>query len=295
MSHLDDHLHLALTELGEPDAVFRISTGRFVAKLLLGGGLVLFGLVLNYFWWFRGPARIGHVEILLLFVPPLLGVSLLHHLYRQRGLTVLLYPAGLLWLQRGKAQIFPWPEVAAISLHMVRSRQPVLEYNERGELTSCVVPPVLHAIALWKVSLTLIRYDGEHAVLTPALSRFDELATEIQRRTFPQMWHNAWILLERSPEPLSFGPWQLSRQGLHTGNDRIPWSEFHSLQIANGKLLVRRKGRWKSWRSIEVHTVPNLHLFWALVEELRRNASAVSTSSGGRADAATDPGRLEFS
>src|SRR5215467_740593 len=108
-----DHLERAVTELGEPEALFRISSGRFLAKLALGVLLLIYGLVANYLWWIhpQGPGTFGHFEILFLLVPPVSGASLLLHMYRNRGLYVLVYPTGLLRLRRGEVDSFPWREI----------------------------------------------------------------------------------------------------------------------------------------------------------------------------------------
>ena len=67
----DDHLERAVTELGEPEALFRISSGRFLAKLSLGVFLLVLGGVANYLWWVAGPARLEHWLLFVLFgLPP---------------------------------------------------------------------------------------------------------------------------------------------------------------------------------------------------------------------------------
>src|SRR5262245_59314034 len=96
----DDHLTRSVTELGEPDALFRISQARFLAKLLVGVLLLLFGVVGNYLWWVHGPGNFDAFIAHLLIVLPLGGIGLLWHMYRQRGLLVLVYPTGLLRLRR---------------------------------------------------------------------------------------------------------------------------------------------------------------------------------------------------
>src|SRR5262245_46789581 len=109
----DDHLERAVTELGEPEALFRISRGRFLAKLSFGVLLLVLGLVANYLWWFRGPAKMDLI-FHLLYILPLSGAALLLHMYRNRGLFVLVYPTGLLRLRRGEVDSFPWNEVESV-------------------------------------------------------------------------------------------------------------------------------------------------------------------------------------
>src|SRR5579872_2207657 len=106
-----DHLERAVTELGDPEALFRVSHGRFLAKLALGVLLVIYGVIANYLWWFEGPGTFGHFEILFLILPPISGCTLLIHMYRNRGLFILIYPTGLLRLRHGEVDSFPWDEV----------------------------------------------------------------------------------------------------------------------------------------------------------------------------------------
>lgn len=278
MNHSDDYLQLTLTELGEPECIFRIGTSRFIAKVLLGSGLILSGVLLIYLRWWLKAGGIGHLDFLLAMLP-LLGISLLWHIYRQRGLLVLLYPSGLVRLQRGQVQTFCWSEIAYLVLHLVSAKPVILEYSEQGELVNCVIPPVVPALSLWKSSLTLVRTDGVEARFTPALSHYDQLVQEIQRRTFPTLWNLARVSLISMDATLPFGSWQASRLGLYIGKHRLRWSELDEPRIADGKLLVRKRRRWAAWHRTDLSTFPNPHIFWALVHELRRSTSHIDNDS----------------
>src|SRR5262249_27565123 len=135
-----DHLTRSVTELGEPEALFRISRGRYLTKLSLGVLLILFGIVGNIWLWTRpGPPMFGPPEHLLLIIP-ITGGALLLHVYRQRGLCVLIYPTGLLRLRRGEVDSFPWHEIDHIRLKVQRSAAAEIERDDDGQPVSCWLP-----------------------------------------------------------------------------------------------------------------------------------------------------------
>ncbi|HVK10360.1 MAG TPA: hypothetical protein VM597_16455, partial [Gemmataceae bacterium] len=187
MTDAHNLLERCQTELGDPDAVFRVGAGRVWAKLAVAAGLVLYGVVANYLWWVHGPARFDHLVLMVLFVPPLTGLSLLGHLYRTRGLCVLAYPTGLLRLQRGEVESYPWDEVEEVRIKTDKGTF-VLMRDEAGEVQAGwleVEPPTFQ---IWNAHLTVRRADGTTAKLTPAVSAYPDLVAHVQRETFRALW-----------------------------------------------------------------------------------------------------------
>jgi hypothetical protein len=50
----------------------------------------------------------------------------------------------------------------------------------------------------------------------------------------------------------------------------LPWREVKELVVSQSKLSVKQKGKWLPWALVDVVTVPNPHLLFALAEEARR-------------------------
>ncbi|WP_439623750.1 DUF6585 family protein [Gemmata sp.] len=269
----DDHLTRSLTELGDPDALFGISRGRFLAKLGLGLGLMLFGVVANYFWWFRGPAGFGHLELLVLIVVPLSGGAMLVHMYRERGLHVLVYPAGLLRLRRGEVDSFPWREVDHVLLNVNRAGDAEFVRGADGEPLACWLPVDVPTFQLWKAGLTVARGDGVAAHFGPALTDYAALAEEVQRRTFEALWPEVWANFAAG-RTIEFGDIEATRRGLQYNGKALPWADVKELAVAQGKLSVKQGGKWLPWVLVDVKEVPNPHLLFALVSEARRLALA---------------------
>jgi hypothetical protein len=267
----DDHLERAVTELGEPEALFRISRGRFLAKLATGVALVLYGLVANYLWWVFGPATFGSFEVLFLIVPPLSGVSLLLHMYRHRGLVVLIYPSGLLRLRRGEVDSFPWRDVAAVRLKVQRAEAARFTRDPDGAPTACWLPADVPTIKLGEAGLSVVRADGIEGQFGPALGRYDVLAEVVQKRTFAALWAGVRDRF-RGGARIPFGELEADRGGLRHNGKRLRWRVLKELVVAQGKLSLKQTGKWLPWALVDMDSVPNPHLLFALADEVRRNS-----------------------
>ena len=128
----NENLTRSVLELGDPSALYRVRPARFFAKLGVGVSLILYGVAANYYWWVHGPKTLGHFELFLLLIVPLMGPTLLWHMYRNRGLYVLVYPTGLLRLLRGEVDSFPWGEVETVRLLIQNVAEARLERDSRG-------------------------------------------------------------------------------------------------------------------------------------------------------------------
>ena len=284
----DPRVEVVLRELGEPEAVYQINLPRLLFHLAISLVLILIGVLINYLWWVHGPQRLDHLTLLLLF-PPFLGVVVLGRLLRQRGLMILLYPTGLLYLRRTQAQVFLWQEVDQVFFHFLHVKERIVEHDPEGKLATCLLRPAASfADDVLNSWMTLVRQDGQELQITPAVGRYHQLVLEVQRRIFPLLWQKAWQQLQEQGF-VSFGPLRVSDQGVHWSKAVLPWNQFDNLHIYNGKLLIRQKKLWKTWRSTAVNAVPNLPIFWALVDQLRQAAlQAGEPSTSGNTACPTD-------
>lgn len=258
-----DDLTRAREELGEPDALYHVSPAWFRAKLAAGLGLIALGV-----GGFGVFAAIGfkafHVFAHFILWPVGVGVSLLMNLYKQRGLYVLVYPSGLLRLQRGEVESFPWDEVAEVRLKTQRAEAAVLVRGPDGEPAACWLPAEVPDVQVWNAGLTVVRADGATAHFSPVLADYAALAEEVQRRSFPALWADA-VRRFHDGRMLAFGKLEVSLLGLHHAGQILPWPEVGKLTIAQGQLAVSQKRKWMPWATIKpAADVPNPHLLFAL-------------------------------
>jgi hypothetical protein len=263
----DNSLERVHTELGEPDAAYG---SRNAGKYALALGLLAASALGHAAWWTFGPAKFSGVIAKLLFLPPVLAVALLWHLYRTRGLHVLLYPTGLLRFQRGEVESYPWAEISSLNLTADQGNIE-LARGPDGRTSSCwieVEPPVFQ---IWSAGLSLTRQDGETARLTPAVAGYADLVVRVQRITFALRWPDV-LGRFRSGLAVEFGPFAVSPAGLLSGKNLLSWPDLAEIAVKNKHVTVKRRGKWLAWASHELEQVPNPHLFLALVHEARRAA-----------------------
>jgi hypothetical protein len=265
----DEHLHRAVTELGEPAALFRVSPARLVAKLALGVLLVLLGLVANYFWWVDGPATFDHFVFHLLYIMPLIGGALLYHMHRNRGLYILIYPAGLLRLRRGEVDSFPWAEIEQVGLKVQRADGAEFARDPHGSAAACWLAADLPTFKLWDSGLTVTRTDGTEAHFGPALSDYAALAEEVQKRTFATLWPSVRARFYDGAR-VSFGEVELDSDGVHHSGKLLRWRDLKEVAVAQGMLSFKSAGKWLPWALVGLNSVPNPHLLFALVDEAQR-------------------------
>jgi len=260
-----DAAAVAADRLGAPETVYAVSPGRFWTKLGLGLLLVAYGFVAIGLMWAFNVWKFEHYVILIVAGPPLAGVSLLRHLYATRGLRVLVYPTGLLRVQRADAEAYPWADVAAVG---VRAEQGVpMTLASGGTVTDAWLAVASPVFRITSAGLTVVRTDGVTAHLTPALADYPDLAERLQRATFRVLWPDVWDHF-RAGGGVAFGALRADPTGLSVGGKTIPWADGPRLKVTGKNLVVA--GRHKKLTQ-ELSEVVNPHLFVGLVEAVRLN------------------------
>lgn len=254
-------------ELGPPDAVFSVDPAQARGRLVLGLCLLVGGVAGNYLFWFHGPAKFGAVLAKLLLAPPVLGVILLWHLYRNRGLHVLAYPTGLLRLQGDAVESYPWADVADVRVKAASAKLKT-ERDAAGRLTAAWLDGDVPTVQIWNAAVTVRRADETEARFTPVLVGYADLAELVQAETFRARWPKAWAA-HRAGESQAFGPLTATPDGLTFGKKSLPWADVAEVVIENKGLVVKRKGGWGTWATCSLDQVPHPHVFLALVEEIR--------------------------
>jgi len=262
-------LKYAEATLGRPELTFRVSPKRFRAKLLIGTSLLVYGVIGNALAWQWGLWNVDHITLLVLFAPPLTGLSILRQLFAARGSTILIYSNGLLRVQRRDAIGLPWADLRELYLKAEQVGWTV-ERDSFGHVTGVNVLVTAPSVRLDKASLTLTRTDDVKIVLNATLESYPELVQEIFLRSFPTLFARLWdelndVQTEGVEPKRAFGPWQAGVSGLTVDDREIPWARIEGFLVANKLLSVfhRRKGK-DEHVVIALESIPNLHLLIAL-------------------------------
>jgi hypothetical protein len=259
----DDDLTRATHELGDPDALFQVSAARHRLKLFTAVGLLVFGLVANYLWWVHGPGRKGFFEVKLLIVPVVIGAGLLVHMWRNRGLSVLVYPTGVLRLRRGEVESFPWADVAEVRVKGDAADHPQVRWAADGHVTAGWVPMAAPTFQVWGTWLQVKRTDDADAKFSSALADFPDLAERVQRGTFALLWPKALAELSAG-RPVAFGDLTAEPGGLRKGKHFLAWADVKEMAVSQKHLSIKRKGGWLPWQTLDLASVANPHVLFAV-------------------------------
>jgi hypothetical protein len=256
-----------VAKLGRPLGVYRTSRRRAFIKGITGLGLVVAGVVINYFYW----TMIGWVIpdkffLLLLFGPPIMGLYLFYAAWRDQGLWVLAYPTGVLRWQRGQVVSFPWSEIEKIVLHRVTKVDAIQGKGDgQGNPVTAWLPLEDAGSRFLGSQVELVRHDGVSGYFPSSIEGYDEaLSRMLQEETFRVLWPRIWERY-RAADALTFGDITVSWGGIHKGSDLLPWSEFLEAKIASSKVVIGRVGKWRPFAEVPIASVPNPHLLFTLL------------------------------
>jgi hypothetical protein len=118
---------------------------------------------------------------------------------------------------------------------------------------------------------TLRHKDGHQLVLMDGAFRPGELCVlgeEIERQVTAVRLPRAMAALEEGKR-LEFGTLAVDLDGISNGRDHLPWREVESIDTAEGKVRVKRAGRWLNWSSTRVSAIPDVFVLLALADALR--------------------------
>jgi hypothetical protein len=161
-----------------------------------------------------------------------------------------------------------------ILLKVQRAASAETDRDPDGTLLACWLPAEIPTFQLWNASLTVAREDGVTVHFGPALSEYDLLCEEVQKRSFAHLWPLVWGRL-LSGIPVAFADLEVTRAGLRHAGKFLAWRDFKEISVAQGKLSIKQGGKWLPWVVLDVHAIPNPHLLFALASEAPR---ALATS-----------------
>jgi hypothetical protein len=86
--------------------------------------------------------------------------------------------------------------------------------------------------------------------------------------------------LVRGGEVLHFGPLSLSQEGIGYGRTILPWAEVDYVWAKEGRVKVRKQGKFLNWCSVGTGRVSHCCVFLALAKELREKADPEADGAG---------------
>jgi hypothetical protein len=192
----------------------------------------------------------------------IIGITLLVHLVRNRGVKVLLFPTGLLHLRPGVIESFPWDEITLVTIKAGAGTAVVVKDGEGAILSAWIAVPTT-VVQVWNSWVRVTRGDGLSAKITTVLAGFPDLTREVQAETFARLWPRCRDALEAG-ESVQIGPLSVTRNELRMGKKTIAWKDVKKITPSQKLLSIERKGGWVPWLAVPLERVPNPHLLFAV-------------------------------
>ncbi len=236
--------------LGQPVAVYRVGLRQ---NLILG---IISLLLAGLFTMVVISGQAAGVSILLLLLLAVLCVMggvyyLIYAPLRHRSWRIYACTDGLVFLKGDQAVSCRWDQVAFVWQRVVR-------YYTNG----------VYSGASFKY--TVQRADGVQIIISSLFPQASQLGDHIQREVTNRLTPQALAAVQAG-QTLPFGRFHLSRAGLATPQELLPWSEVQQVSVNRGLLEIQRRGQTKGQFYGGVDTIPNLYVFLnvskALIQE----------------------------
>lgn len=225
---------------------FRPGRGGVRLRLGVGGTLAGVGLLTDVLAASAVQPYWGMVALLgVLF--PAVGAAMLVGSYRERGLRFEVFEDGIVEHRGGKQRRVRWEDVVSIT-------SDVRQANRRGDREKASERHVLHSRT------------GIELVFTTGVDDLTELLGLLRTRTLPFLLPAALQKIDSGDE-VAFGEFNVSKAGIRTDYQTAGWNEIEGMDVVDDYQLVI-KGKGATWMETRMVNVPNMHVLFAVVEEL---------------------------
>ncbi|MEO6390458.1 MAG: DUF6585 family protein [Pyrinomonadaceae bacterium] len=237
-----------MSSLGALQAEYKENTQTMVTTGLIGIGCIAFGLVMLYYFWF-GMTRESWFNQILFVIGGLCalvgGISCVITYFQNRGGRVAIHENGVLIERKGKTLAATWDEIASVT-------ESVEKMHMNGQY---VYDRYLY---------TIEKTNGETMAVNNLVSDVKRFGETVKRNTFARLYPQAVAKLDAGGN-VSFGPLNLSADGLEAPGAKFTWSELSAVEIEGGQIEVKDRDGRSAFRGNWAAT-PNAHLFVGLVQ-----------------------------
>ncbi len=240
-------------QLGTAQQEFKVGYSSLVTMAMVSGVLLaaLAGFI-GYEAYSSDPAK-NPATLYWTIAVVVVGllITAYHALYPviYRSWHIYICSDGFVSTRWGKAKVFRWDQVVEV-------------YNQVTTMyQSGIKTYTMHGYRVKD-------QNGNKLLIKDDYKRVEDLGNTLLRETSNVMLPKA-IEAYNAGGMTKFGPIAISRQGLHKGNDILPWDQVKDIQLRKGMVTIDKRGRFMSWASIPVAKIANPIVFLKLLEIVR--------------------------
>jgi hypothetical protein len=178
------------------------------------------------------------------------GARMLRNSWRKPRLHVFVFPQAMACVEKGQVEIIRWEDVNRF-------------WRVDGSNSH---PPRSIGEGVYQVILD--RRDGRRFVFNESLSRFRSFSRLVKEQTLRHMLPPALQAFD-SGATIGFGDVSVNAEGIHCGQDTLPWDLFDRAEIAKRRLILYSRNTKKLFGQMDLYQVPNFHVLLALAERAR--------------------------
>jgi hypothetical protein len=168
--------------------------------------------------------------------------------WKNRGAYIQIYSGGLARIQGAKVQEVRWDDIRAVW-------QSITKHYRNGIYTGTT-----YLYTVQTADNRQMKFSNEFK----GIEQLGQLIqTEATNRLFPRM-----IAAYNAGQPVPFGDFTISKDGISHKNKNLPWSEIEGAQINNGYVTFKKQGKWFNWANVPVAAIPNLIVFLSLIDHV---------------------------
>lgn len=210
-----------------------------------------------------GPIAIFFMLFIVLFIPTYVAMlRLTIQTYQSRGLRVLVYDSGLLYIGRKSLQRISWQDIQKVQHSIKRYRA--------GKKKSARIQWSVHTYTINCPNDTLF-------TLYWTFENIQELGKSVEVETarylFPADLHRCQMNAD-----VAYGPLRVTSQGIYYKTNLLLWGDVESIDIdeqSRGYVRINKRGRWFRWAYVKLAEVPNVEVFGMLVQHVSGGSVSV--------------------
>lgn len=253
------------SSLGPLQAEYKVHAAKNRANLLFGRLFVVAGPAILLFSGYRAFTGSGDglnyicggLGLLLL----LGGVYALWEQGRDRSLRVGVHHDAFIYTRSGKTDVVRWDEIE-------EARMQILSIGTRGGQGKM---DTVYAYEIRRQGGPELKFRFNKN----SIRNIDALSAAIQQEVTRRHLPRAMQTLAQG-KPVQFGKLSVDNQGIGNGKETVSWDDVEDVQVNNGAINIRKKGKWLNWSNVSVGETPNVFVFLALVDGVMKQRPDLS-------------------
>lgn len=238
-------------ELGSPLAEFRATRNQpwILITLLAAVGVIFITMGLPGSLIGQG----GSWGLVILGAIPLAAAALqVYAIFRNRDLRVVMFDKGFVRVGSGHTNIIRWDEIIGVYQSITTHYRVEFGVARRSGTS--------HTYTVWTE-------DHRSIILNDTLTNVAELGKVIQQRA-TELLLPYYIGDYEDGETLNFNGLRVSKEGISTRRQTLPWDQVEDIGLVKGSIVVHKRGMTRDWATQSVSMTPNLLVFLHIVHQV---------------------------